>query len=281
MRIAPRGKRRLAAQILDADIVAADERALAIDHDDLAVIAEIELEAVDEALVGRERMHLDAARAHRGDIAMRQIEAADAVVQHIRAHTLRDFRDQRVLDQLTERVGAHDEKLHDHIAACVFNRFEDRGEGGFAVHQRAHRVARQERHARQARQRTHEVRAERLRGPFMRRLRVPFGRLRARAQQFVAEAARIDIAGEFAAAEKQIRNERQIRHRDERYRPCDRTLRGTGMQDRMACGDGAQQVAEKHQRADVKQIELHKRAKDCSKRCRRVQMRKRPGESTS
>ncbi len=91
---------------------------------------------------------------------MRQIEAADAVVQEIDAHALRGFSEQRVFEHLAERVVAHDKELHDDVTACLVDRIEDRGESGFAVHQRAHRIARQEGHAAQMRQGAHELVSE-------------------------------------------------------------------------------------------------------------------------
>jgi hypothetical protein len=92
MGIAPRRQARVRAEIFDADVVAADERAVAVDDDDLAMVAEVQLEAVDELAAGRERMHVDAAAAQRVDVAARQIEAADAVVQQIAARRLRRAR---------------------------------------------------------------------------------------------------------------------------------------------------------------------------------------------
>ena len=59
---------------------------------------------------------------------MRQIEAADAVVEEVHAHALLRFRDQRVFEHFAERIVAHDEKLHDHVTARLLDRVEDRVE---------------------------------------------------------------------------------------------------------------------------------------------------------
>ena len=153
VRVAPRRKPRIAAEILDAHVMPADERALAVHHDDLPMIAEVDLEAVHELARGRERMRLDAARAQRVHVAMRQVEAADAVVEEVHAHARLGLLDERVLEHVAECVGAHDEELHDDIAFGRGDRFEDRGEGGVAVDEHARRVAAQERHAGQPLQR--------------------------------------------------------------------------------------------------------------------------------
>jgi len=184
------------------------------------VIAEVELEAVDEVAVGGERMHFHAARAQFGHVAVRQVEAADTVVQEIDAHALRGFGEQGVLQHFAERIVFHDEELHDDVAACLIDRFEDGGEGRFAVHQRAHCIAGQEGHAAQVGERAHQPVAERL-GRVAGRggLFVPRVRMRLGAQRFVLETARVGVALELAAAEKQIRHQRQIRHRHQRDRP--------------------------------------------------------------
>ncbi len=72
MRVAPRRKRRLRAQILDADVVSAGKRALAVDGNDFAVIAEVQLQPGDECRrLWCERMRVHAARAQRRDVTMR------------------------------------------------------------------------------------------------------------------------------------------------------------------------------------------------------------------
>ena len=162
MRVAPGRQARIATEIFDADIVATDESTLAVDNDNLPVIAEIELEAIDEALICRERMHLDPALEQRRDVPLRQIEAADAVVQEADPHALRRLRQQQRLELFAERVVADDEKLNQHVMARVLDRIDDRCERGLAVDERAHMIAGQKRHAGQTRERTHNRMAERI-----------------------------------------------------------------------------------------------------------------------
>lgn len=59
--VAPRRQRRMLAQVFGADVVAAHVGALAVHHHQLAVVAEVELEAVDDAGMGGERPHHHAA----------------------------------------------------------------------------------------------------------------------------------------------------------------------------------------------------------------------------
>ena len=60
VRVAPRADLRIFAEILVADIVPADKSRPAVDDDDLAMVAEVELEAVGVALAGVERADLHA-----------------------------------------------------------------------------------------------------------------------------------------------------------------------------------------------------------------------------
>jgi hypothetical protein len=61
MGIAPWRQRRLLAHVFIADVVPADKAEHTVDHDDLAVVAEIDLEAVEPAAAGGEGLDLDAA----------------------------------------------------------------------------------------------------------------------------------------------------------------------------------------------------------------------------
>ncbi len=190
-------------------------------------------------------MRLYAGRAQRRHVAVGQVETADAVVQEVDTHALLGLCDQCVFEHFAERVVAHDEELHDHVMASPFDRFEDGLEGCRAVHERAYGIARQERHAPQACQRMHEPRAKFLGGqPCGGSLRIPYLRMRARAQQFVFDAAGVRVTLKLAAAEKQIRHQCQIRHGNQRHRPRDRALRRTGVQNRVARRDQSEDMGE-------------------------------------
>lgn len=135
------------AEVLDADVVPADETALAIHHHDLAVVAEIHLEAVEHAAAGAEAMHLHAALAQPLDIAVRQRVAADGVIEEEHLDAVGRTFQQQLLEALAEGVVADDEELHqDHLAGGG-NRLEHRLEAGLAVDQQAHPVVRQGRRA--------------------------------------------------------------------------------------------------------------------------------------
>ena len=80
MRVAPVAE-RAAPQVFVPHVQAADESHPTIHYYDLAMIAEIELEAVASATPGVERRHGDAGGAQGLDIGFRQRVAADLIVQ--------------------------------------------------------------------------------------------------------------------------------------------------------------------------------------------------------
>ena len=91
MGIAPRCQRRFFAHVFVADVVPADEAQNAVDDHDLAVVAEVDLEAVEPAAAGGEGFDLDAGIAQRLHVAVGQGVAADAVVQQVNRHAFGGF----------------------------------------------------------------------------------------------------------------------------------------------------------------------------------------------
>ena len=71
----------VAGEVLVADVEAADPRHLPVDHHDLAMVPEIELEPVARALSGMELVNFDPRGAELVDVGARQIVAADLVVE--------------------------------------------------------------------------------------------------------------------------------------------------------------------------------------------------------
>src|SRR5690606_16720662 len=76
---------RLAAAVFIAGVEASDETAPAIHHQDLAVVAEVDLQAVAPGPRG-EGMHRNTTRAQCRDVRARQVVAADAVIEDAYAH---------------------------------------------------------------------------------------------------------------------------------------------------------------------------------------------------
>ncbi len=140
MRVAPGRQGRLVAEIFDTDVMSADEGTLAVDHDDLAVIAEIELETVDE-FARRECVDLDLALAQRIHIVARQVGRADAVIEEVDPDAGRRAGEQFVAQGTAERVVAHDEELDDDVVPRMVDRIEDRVEGRGAVDEQAQMIA--------------------------------------------------------------------------------------------------------------------------------------------
>ncbi|MNH16854.1 hypothetical protein D3C79_765040 [compost metagenome] len=63
----------------------------AIDHDDLAVVAEVDLEAVEPAAAGSEGADVHAAVTQLLAVGGRQGVAADAVIEHVDLHAFGGF----------------------------------------------------------------------------------------------------------------------------------------------------------------------------------------------
>ena len=63
--IAPRRQFGVASQVLIANVVPTDEALQAVDDDDLAVVAEVDLEAIEPAVTGAEGTYLNAAFTQR------------------------------------------------------------------------------------------------------------------------------------------------------------------------------------------------------------------------
>ncbi|MCY1515763.1 hypothetical protein D9M68_503640 [compost metagenome] len=232
MGVAPRRQRRTLAQVLHADIVAADKRLAPVHDDQLAVVAEVELEAVDEAAMRGKRPRIDARIEQRAHVAARQRMAADAVEQEVDLDAgLRALAQQR-LQAPAQRIVVHDEELHDQHLPGLADRGKDGIEGLGAVDQQAHVVIGQAWHAGQPRQRTHAELRRRVHHAGAAGL--SFARSHAvadLAQPVVIEAARIDIAAKGAAPEDQVRDQREVRHHHQRPRPGDGAGRGAHRHD--------------------------------------------------
>ncbi|MNE66160.1 hypothetical protein D3C80_1616950 [compost metagenome] len=78
-------------QVLVSHIVAADEAEQAIHHHNLAMVAEVHLEAVEPAATGSECVDLHTAVTQHLAVAGRQGMATDTVVQHEHLHAFGGF----------------------------------------------------------------------------------------------------------------------------------------------------------------------------------------------
>ncbi|MNE56254.1 hypothetical protein D3C80_1511490 [compost metagenome] len=69
----------------------ANEALHAVDHDDLAVVAKVDLEPIEPAAAGGEGFDVDTTVAQRLDVAVGQGVAANAVVKQIHRHAFGGF----------------------------------------------------------------------------------------------------------------------------------------------------------------------------------------------
>ena len=81
--VAPVPELGVLSHVLVADIVTADPRGVPIDDDDLAVVAEVDLEAIAGPLAGMEIEDVNSGVAELFDVACWQFVAADLVVQEM------------------------------------------------------------------------------------------------------------------------------------------------------------------------------------------------------
>ena len=131
-------------QVLVAHVVAADPGDLSVDHHVLAVVAEVELEAVVSPLGGVELRLLDAGRLELGEIALGKAHAAHLVVQHEHLDAPIGAVDQRGFEPASETVVVDDVELDEGVVLGLGEPLEDAGERGLTVHQQRRIIAAQE-----------------------------------------------------------------------------------------------------------------------------------------
>ncbi len=237
---------RILPEVLVADVMSPDPGDLAVDHDDLPVIAEVQLEAISLALAGIERRHFDAHSAQLVEIAGRELVTPDLVVDEIDAHTFLRPGDKVLPDPASEAVVLHDEELEQDIVRGAIDPFEDARESRLPVDQQVHAIAAQHRHLAQ--------------GLDDMQRRVSFHVLEAKRSDRVAQlslavrnpvvrgAPQRDIPPEPAASEHPIRRHREVREGVQRHEPRDRALRGTRAHDRVNRREQTQRMREEDQR---------------------------------
>ncbi|MNZ95050.1 hypothetical protein D3C78_1141800 [compost metagenome] len=216
------------------------------------MIAEVHLEAVEHAVAGAEGMHLHAALAQAIDVAGRQAMAADGVIQEEHLDPGRHALQEDLRQTLAEAVVADDEELQEDHLLRGSERVEDRREAGLAIHQQAHMVVRQGRHARQPDHGLEflvAVGLPRGHGFLDPRPPVQFGR--GAAHLLVGLAARLDIGIETPPAECQVGQQGEQRHEHQRRGPGDGALRGAYGEHGMYRSDHPEDLDDDQQRAEI------------------------------
>ena len=148
VRVPPGPKVRIAADVLVAHIQAADISHAAVDHDDFAVVAEIDLERVPPPPVAAERSDRHAGRRQVAFEGARAADAAaaDLVVQEQHADAFPGLADQPRLQFPPQLIVANDEELDEDVFLGRVDPAEDLAESRLAVHQQLDEIAVRERH---------------------------------------------------------------------------------------------------------------------------------------
>lgn len=141
----------------------------------------------------------------------------------------------------------NDEELEQHGGFGAANRLEDRAEGGVTIDQQTHFIIRQARHAAQLRHRPQGgVGAGVAGGQGFLDPRAPVQLVDRSVHFLVGLAPRLDVRIEGAAAEDQVRDQREVGYEHQRQRPGNRALGGP---DGQHCMDRGERP-EKMQRGD-------------------------------
>ncbi len=129
------------AEVLVANVVAADPDHLSVHDHVFAVVAEVELEAVVGALGGVELGLLDAGRLEFLEVGLGETRAADFVKEHEDFDAAVGAVDQRRLEPPPETVVVDDVELDQGVVLGLCQTRDDAVEGGVPVHQQCHVVA--------------------------------------------------------------------------------------------------------------------------------------------
>src|SRR5690606_31319732 len=133
--IAPRRQHRVFVEVFIANITAAEHAGRAVDDNDLAVVAKIQLQPVARAFGGVERADVDTAGNQGFDVAAPQLEAADLVIQKQHGDAFAHFRDQFIVQLGADIVIANDVVLEQYVVARVVDCLEQRRKNLFAIDQ--------------------------------------------------------------------------------------------------------------------------------------------------
>ncbi|MND92220.1 hypothetical protein D3C80_843720 [compost metagenome] len=129
--------------------MATNESCHAIDNHDLAVVAEIDLEAVEPPSASSECPYMHTRLPKGFAVMVGQCVAADPVVKHIDLNALRRFFQEQALQLSTDHIVMNDEKLDEDSISRLTDGLEDGIKGRLAIDQQVHFVVGQAGHATQ------------------------------------------------------------------------------------------------------------------------------------
>jgi len=256
-RIAPRAKARAPAHVFVTDVQPSDKRLAPVGDHQLAVIAEVDPEALAAIPVGDERLQPDARAAQLREIGRGQPARADLVDQHVNVHAAPSRVQQPRLDVAAQRVVANDEKLDEQKLAGLVNGLADRGKRRLAINEEMRAVARGDRQMDQPLREADGVLV------FLLESRSIGFQHRLRPLEDGVERGGFSCAGQRVARESRLAKDKKQRNRavgkeHERHHPADRCLRRAGNQNRPQCEENARQVEQQGNRGNDR-IHPHRR----------------------
>ncbi len=203
----------------------ADEAGLAVDDDDLPVVAEVDLEPVAAAAFGMKVQYLDACRQQVCDIGARKADAADPVIENMDADSGAGALGKVARHVASEAVVAEGVEFHKDIGFGGVDRGEDVVESRRSIDQQPGGVSGK-----------NLVPGERLecgdvRFPVAQPVEIGRGIAGDFAREIVDGAAHLaahlDIAVKAVVAEEEKGRHREMRRGEQEDDPTDRALRGS------------------------------------------------------
>src|SRR5690606_30320727 len=143
--VAPGAELRVEPEVLVAHVEPAHVPAHAVDDDDLAVVAEVEAEPAAPRAPPAEPGDAHAGLVQLLEVPLREVVAADLVVEEVDADARAGLLDQPPLELPAQAVVADDVELGEDVALGRLDPREDGVEGGPAVDEEAEVVAARER----------------------------------------------------------------------------------------------------------------------------------------
>ncbi len=249
MRVTPVADIRIQPQVLIANIVATDPGHMPVDNDDLAVIAEVELEAVAAPLSGIESGNLHASLAQLATQPRAvKIAAAYFIVEQVYADTGARLVRQDPADAPAQVVVANNVRLKQDVVLGGFQAAENTVEGLLAINQQLDSIAPRCRY-------TREVEEGVVDGFGGRAENQMFGHLGSCLLQQLAGfllhgIALFQITVELGAPEYQIAGHCKIGYREQGNGPGDGTLRRAYVDDGLDGRDDTQCIEQDHRNGD-------------------------------
>ncbi len=131
--VTPSAEAFASAEVFVADIQSAHEGFAAVDDDDLAVVAKVQLEARPPVAVGAEGAGLDAGLLHFAQVGLGEFVGTELVEEEVDAHAFPCPFDEGVLEAGADPVAFDDEEIDEDVAVGLRDGAEEGVEGGFAV----------------------------------------------------------------------------------------------------------------------------------------------------